>query len=125
MPSSFLGEENLAKNLGLSLDLTNFLQSRIVDKQLKASVVKETGSGCLSITLEYEPNINKTGSAKIFGGKISKKSGNTTTQEPAFPDIQKRKKKSPSQHRRDRARLHRFLERKKCQKQISSAIPVT
>ncbi len=116
---------NLAETLGITPGFCSYFVQAISGLQLDTKSIKESG-GNVIVTLHYS---NQSAKGKFHtqdnGGKTRKKSGNTTTQQQAFPDTQKRKKKSPSRRRRDRERLHRFLERKKCQKQISSVKPVT
>ncbi len=122
MPPSFLAEENFAKNLGISLDLWKLLQARIEDKKLKASVVKETGSGSFSITLEYEPcrteNISVNGGKRTIVG--SRQTSSVSHVKPA-PTTFSPKKKSPSRRRRDRERFRKFLEQKKKRKQTAKS----
>ena len=85
--------------------------------------VKENG-GIITFTFTFSDQEKVKHDKHVHnGGKTSKNGGNTTTKQHGFPETQKHKKKSPSRRRCDRARLHKFLEKKKHQRQLSSAKP--
>ena len=125
----FSGGENISNSLRISKDLWTFLQSKIVDKELRNSVIKESGTGNFSITLEYSLTKDKFVLGKLQDKGISRERHSshlhhkTSTTQPKPPVM---KRKTPSQRRRDKKRFREFLERKRLNKKSVSkpALPV-
>ena len=114
---------NLPKILGFTPEFNGYFEALIHGKDLVNKCVKENG-GIITFTFTFSDQEKVKHDKHVHnGGKTSKNGGNTTIKQHGSPDTQKHKKKSPFRRRRDRARLHKFLEKKKHQRQLRSAQP--
>ncbi len=114
---TFSGERKLGDFLKISEDLATFLQHQIKHKKLGKSMIKESSSGGLTITLEYTSIVDKNcekNDIAISRGRHFVAKRKPVSSSPST------KKKTPSRRRRDQERFRTCLERKKERKQRKS-----
>ena len=111
---TFSGERKLADFLKLSEDLFTFLHNQIKQRKLRKSMIQESTSGKLTITLEYHQIVDKKCHKNDIA--ISRDRHFDVSRKPASSKFSS-KKKTPSRKRRDQERFRLFLEKKRQRKQ--------